>query len=573
MRRKLFFLLFVASAIPLVGILLFLRVTMLDQQQELARNKLSSVVSGVIGFYDRNGTSVLNQVKALADDDDLIHTLLFTDEIGFIDQSALIKRTERQLNLLDLDYLAVIDPKGEVLAQGHDKAVFGFSVKSDPIVSEALNGQPVYSLAVRDIKGRDELMSLAASPVWFHNRAIGMVIGGKTIDESYLQDLQSLSGAELILLSEGEVRGSTIPGNLDKVPVETTANVFSSVQLGGTPYKFSSYALTNFTGDKVADLMIGVSTYDLKIVYDRISLIFIIFASSSFILAFILAWSFSYSITKPIASLAEASSRMATGDFEVEIKSKRNDEIGKLVNSFNTMAVDLKDYREKLVDSERMAAFTQMAQKVAHEIKNPLTPIQVSIQDLKRSYDSEEKDFPDILDRSCNTVLEEVSSLAKIVKEFSEFARFPSPQMQSEDLNELMQSFIGLYSADVESGRMIVDFTTQGLNVLVDRDHLKRAIQNIINNAFEASSELGKIEVKAYQEGEFAVIEVIDNGPGFSPMAKKNLFSPYFTTKADGSGLGLVIVKKIISDHDGTIDIDDSENGSSVKLKLRLTQR
>ncbi len=572
MRRKIFLLLFVAAAVPLIGILLFLRVTMLGQQQELAQNRLSSVVSGVIGFYDRNGTSVLNQVKALADNDDLKRTLLLTDEIGFIDQSALIKKTERQLELLDLDYLAVIDPKGEVLAQGHDQSVFGFSLEDDPIVNEALNGQPVHSLAIRDIRGSDELLTMAASPVWFKNRAIGVVIGGKIIDESYLQDLQSLSGAELILLSEGEIKGTTIPGNLNEVPIETTANAFTSVQLAGTPYKFNSYALTNFTGDKVADLMIGISTYDLKTVYDRISMIFIIFALGSFVLAFVLAWSFSYSITKPITALAEASSRMATGDFEVALNSRRRDEIGKLINSFNTMATDLKDYREKLVDSERMAAFTQMAQKVAHEIKNPLTPIQVSIQDLKRTFDAGDEDFPEILNNSCNTVLEEVSSLAKIVKEFSEFARFPSPQLQREDLRELMQSYIGLYGIDVESGRMIVDFADENIIVTVDREQLKRAVHNIVKNAFEAGGETGKVEVRTYRENEFAVIEVKDNGPGFSPMAKKNLFSPYFTTKAEGSGLGLVIVKKIISDHDGVIEISDDENGSAIKLKLRMSK-
>ncbi len=573
MRKKLFLLLFIASAIPLIGILLFLRVTMLSQQQDLAQNRLSSVVSGVIGFYDRNGTSVLNQAKALADNDDLKKTLLLTDEIGFIDQSALIKNTERQLNLLDLNYLTIVDPKGIVLAQGHDKAVFGFSLGSDQVVSEALQGQPVYSLAVRNIKGDEVLLTLAASPVWFKNRVIGVVLGGKSIDESYLQDLQALSGAELILLTEGVVKGSTIPGNLDEVPVETTAQAFTSVTLGGTPYKFSSYALTNFAGEKVADLMIGISTYDLKTVYDRISVIFIIFAIGSFILAFVLAWSFSYSITKPIAGLAEASSRMATGDFEVEMKSNRKDEIGKLVNSFNTMAEDLKDYREKLINSERMAAFTQMAQKVAHEIKNPLTPIQVSIQDLKKSYEDKDEEFPQILERSCNTVLEEVSSLARIVKEFSEFARFPDPQMQRENLKELMESYVGLYDADVESGRLVVDFPENDLMVQVDRDHLRRAVQNVIKNAFEATSEAGRVEVKAYRENGFGVIEVNDSGPGFSPMAKKNMFSPYFTTKVNGSGLGLIIVKKIISDHDGVIEIDDSENGATIKLKLRLSER
>lgn len=570
MRKKLFLLLFIAAVLPIIGILVFLHFLTLNQQQELAQKRLSSVVSGVIGFYDRTGTGVLNQAKALTESDDLKRTLLLTDEIGFIDQAALIKNTNRHLQLLNLDYLAVTDPSGSVLAQGHDQSVFGFSLKDDSVVSEALTGQPVHSLGMRDIKGNDVLMVLAASPVWFKDRAIGVVIGGKIIDESYLKDLKALSGAELILMRDGLIKGSTIPGSLDQIPVDTTANSFRSVELGGTPYKFSAYALRGFSGEKVADLMIGISTYDLISVFDRISLMFIIFAGLSFILTFAMAWVFSYKITKPISELAEASSRLATGDFEVEMAAGSRDEIGKLVDSFNMMAVDLKEYRDKLVNSERMAAFTQMAQKVAHEIKNPLTPIQVSIQDLKKSFDENDRNFPEILENSCNTVLEEVSSLARIVKEFSEFARFPSPQMAVENLNELLEGFAGLYASDIESGRLALDLSDDKIMVKVDREHLKRAVYNVLKNAFEAVGGTGNVELKTYRESTYAVVEITDSGPGFSPLAKKNLFSPYFTTKPDGSGLGLVIVKKIIGDHDGVIEIDDNDgNGTTVRLKLK----
>jgi len=218
-----------------------------------------------------------------------------------------------------------------------------------------------------------------------------------------------------------------------------------------------------------------------------------------------------------------------------------------------------------------MAAFTQMAQKVAHEIKNPLTPIQVSIQDLKRSFDENDKDFPQIIEKSCDTVLEEVASLARIVKEFSEFARFPAPQLKREDLNEIMASLASLYTTEIESNQLVLDFTVDKLISDVDRDQIKRAIHNILRNAFEAVSGSGKVELKTYRQDNFAVIQVTDNGPGFSAQAKRNLFSPYFTTKTNGSGLGLVIVKKIINEHDGEIKIeDDVKVGTIVRLKLIL---
>lgn len=571
MRKKIFFLLLLTSVGPLIGILIFLRILALDQQQQLAQSRLSTVISGVIGFYDRTGNGILNQIKALTDDEDLKRTLLLTDEIGFIDQAALIRTTVSQMILLNLDYLTIVDPEGAVLAQGHDQSIFGISLKADPILAEALSGQQVHSLGIREIKGRPELMTLAASPVWFKDRVIGVVIGGQIIDESYLKDLQALSGAELIMVSDGMVQSSTLPGNLNQVPVETTANKINSVELGGIPYKFGAFMLEDFSGHKIADLLIGISTYDLKTAIDKLSLIFFLFAGLGFILSASLAWGYANRISRPISELAESAARLATGDFEVGVRTERKDELGKLVQSFNMMASDLKEYRDKLVNSERMAAFTQMAQKVAHEIKNPLTPIQVSIQDLKRSYDEHDQDFPQILEKSCNTVLEEVASLARIVKEFSEFARFPSPQMAIEDLNKLMQAFANLYATDIESGRLTLNFSSDKLYVNIDQDHIKRAVYNVLKNALEASGETGKVEVSTYKENNLAVIRVSDNGPGFSTQAKKNLFSPYFTTKSDGSGLGLVIVKKIMHEHDGFIEIADSVgNGSIVRLKLKL---
>ncbi len=571
MRKKIFSLLLIASILPFIGVIIFLQFITAEQQINLARQRLNSVVSGVVGFYDRAGTGILTQVQSLTANDDLKRTLLLTDEIGIIDQSALIKSTVNHKELLNLDYLVIVDPRGNVLAQGHDPTIFGISIANDMVVSEALSGQQVHSLGVRDFKGESEMMMLAASPVWFKNRAIGAVVGGIIIDDSYLYDLKELSGAELILIRDGIIKGSTISGNLNQVPIDTSSNKISSVDLGGVPYKFGVFGLTDFSDKRIADLLIAINTYDLKTAFNRISLIFILFAAGGFVLALFIAWVFAYKISKPIMNLADMANQLATGNFDVDIQSTRKDEIGKLINSFNSMAADLKDYHQKLIDSERMAAFTQMAQKVAHEIKNPLTPIQVSIQDLKRSFDENDKDFPQIIEKSCDTVLEEVASLARIVKEFSEFARFPAPQLKREDLNEIMVSLASLYTAEIESNQLVLDFTVDKLISDVDRDQIKRAIHNILRNAFEAVSGSGKVELKTYRQDSFAVIQVIDNGPGFSAQAKRNLFSPYFTTKTDGSGLGLVIVKKIINEHDGEIEIEDDVNvGTIVRLKLIL---
>lgn len=571
MRKKIFLVLLIASVLPFVGVIVVLHSVTIGQQQDLARKRLAFVISGVVSFYDRTAAGVLAQVRTLASNDNLTRTLLLTDEIGFIDQPALIKSTVNHMNLLNLDYIVVADPHGKVLSQGHEPTAFGFSVTDDPVISEALSGQQVHSLGTREIKGQPEMMMMAVAPVWFKDRVIGAVAGGVIIDESYLENLKGLTGAELILVRDNVIEGSTIPGKANEIRLRIKSKDIYTTVLGGIPYNFGSFPLVDFAGEKIANLLIGVSTYDLKTAFNNVSLIFILFAGGGFVLAFALAWGLAHKVSKPITELASVASRMATGDFEVAVKTSRSDEIGQLITSFNSMAADLKEYHQKLIDSERMAAFTQMAQKIAHEIKNPLTPIQVSIQDLKRSFNNNNKDFPEILEKSCNTVLEEVSTLLKIVREFSEFARFPKPQFDREDLNDLVGSFASLYSADKQANRLLIHLSDQKLPVDIDRDQIKRAVHNILKNAFEAAGQTGRVQLKAYEENDLAVIQITDNGPGFSEQAKKNLFSPYFTTKPGGGGLGLVIVKKIITEHDGIIQIDDNPGGgTAVKLKFRI---
>jgi len=571
MRQRVFLVLLVGSVLPMIGVIVVLHFFTLDQQKLLAQRRLASVVSGVVGSYDRAGAGILAQINTLAEEDDLKRTLLLTDEIGFIDQGALIKTTIDQKNLLNLDYLAITDPQGVVLAQGQEPAIFGHSIRGDSLVAEALDGQQVHSLATRDLDGKSELMMLAASPVWFKNRVIGIVTGGRIIDNNYLNDIKSLSGAELIVAVAGTIKMKTFPGEFDSLVIQAGAGRITSTEIGGTYYKFGAFPLTDFSGSQIADLLIGINTSDLKSAFDKVTLIFILFASGGFILAAILAWGFAGRIARPIMELAELSGRLATGDFDLEISSPRKDELGMLVRSFGAMAADLKTYQSKLIDSERMAAFTQMAQKVAHEIKNPLTPIQVSIQDLKRSFQENHSEFPQILESSCNTVLEEVASLARIVREFSEFARFPAPSLAIEDLNDLIASLATLYAAEIEKGRLVLNLGKDKLPVKIDRDQIKRAIHNVLKNAFEASGETGQIILRTFKDSSHAVIQVVDSGPGFSAQAKKNLFSPYFTTKSGGSGLGLVIVKKIITEHDGLIEIEDEVGvGSKVKIKLKI---
>jgi nitrogen fixation/metabolism regulation signal transduction histidine kinase len=315
----------------------------------------------------------------------------------------------------------------------------------------------------------------------------------------------------------------------------------------------------------------GVSTHDLDILFGNMRLIYGGFAIGGLVLAVIFGYLFAIGFTRPIYKLTWAADRLADGDFSARVNYDSRGELGNLIDTFNKMAKDLEDYRRKIVETERLSAFTMMARKVAHEIKNPLTPIRIAIEDLRRAFAKSDWKFAEDFDRSTGTVLQEVQALSKIVEEFSEFAKFPPPEPAPDDLNEIVKATLSLYGKELDEGTLKADLSSKPIPVFADRNQIKRASVNLIKNGLEAIPAGGCVTVRTVSSDRMAILIVADNGPGLSPQAKKDLFNPYFTTKPGGSGLGLVIVKKIVSEHDGRIKIGSStEGGTAAVLELPL---
>ena len=194
-------------------------------------------------------------------------------------------------------------------------------------------------------------------------------------------------------------------------------------------------------------------------------------------------------------------------------------------------------YRARLVVSERQAAWSQMAREVAHEIQNPLTPIAISVADLKRSYEQHHPDFPRVLEQAVRTVGEEVAALKRLLREFSEFGRFPAPQPAPCRVDELVTDLAALYRAEVDAGRLT--FTRAGTDpaIFADAGQLGRALVNLIKNGLEAiGGPQGRVEVSVATLGDAMEFVVADDGPGLTPEQRAHLFVPGFTTKARAVG-------------------------------------
>ncbi len=277
---------------------------------------------------------------------------------------------------------------------------------------------------------------------------------------------------------------------------------------------------------------------------------------------------------RDLERLVEGSLAAARGDFDHRVPVRSKDEVGAVASAFNFMMEDLKTSKEKLVIAERIAAWQDMARRLAHEIKNPLTPIQMAMDTLRKSYKKQHPEFGEILDESTTTVLEEADRLKKIVAEFSDFARMPKPEFARVDLNEIVRSSLSLYQGAVPVSTKLGELP----ELDADKGQLTQVMLNLVENAREAlrDRERGRITVatRLGEAGDRALLVVEDNGPGVPPELKDKVFAPYFTTKQakGGTGLGLAIVHRIVSDHGGRITISDAPGGGArftIELPLR----
>jgi two-component system nitrogen regulation sensor histidine kinase NtrY len=258
-------------------------------------------------------------------------------------------------------------------------------------------------------------------------------------------------------------------------------------------------------------------------------------------------------ITRPVEALTDAARRVAQGELGARVATRASGEVGELVATFNRMMAELRETTERLVASERVAAWQEVARRLAHEIKNPLTPIQMSLETLLAAERTQNPQFQRLFHESAGAVLEEVERLRRIVDEFSRFARLPKPKLAPLDLSELTGQVLSLYAAP-PAGVKLEQELAPSLRVVGDRDQLTQVIVNLVKNAEEAVSGGGRVRIHARTADGTVHLEVADSGPGIKPEDRQRIFEPYFTTKAGGTGLGLAIAARIAQEHGGRLE-------------------
>lgn len=303
------------------------------------------------------------------------------------------------------------------------------------------------------------------------------------------------------------------------------------------------------------------------------------------------------SVSARIGNLAEATQKVGAGDLETRVPETGQDEITDLAIAFNRMVGEVEASRARIEYLQRIGAWQEMARRLAHEIKNPLTPIQLAVQEVHRRYPGDDEAYRHMLDATLEIVEDEVGTLRRLVTEFSNFARLPQAELKPADLGELLReldarsSLPGAAGGLAEDDEAIPSGSRLGLPegsevqleitapehplpVLLDRDMFKRVLVNLVRNAAQAAADTQRgqaprVRVSVQREASQLIMDVDDNGPGIPEERRRVVFDPYVTTKSDGTGLGLAIVKKIVVEHGGAITVQSSPLGGA-RLRVRL---
>jgi len=288
-----------------------------------------------------------------------------------------------------------------------------------------------------------------------------------------------------------------------------------------------------------------------------------VFFFPALLMTLIIAVSFTRRVTHPIVELTEATRRVAEGDFSIQILAHRGDELGLLIRSFNAMVQDLEKSRAALLKAEKISIWQNMAQQLAHEIKNPLTPIKLSAERVLRRWQNDPEKIGEILEDSIMAIIQETDGLSTLLNEFKTLSKPLEPSQSFTNLHTLIEEIIGPYRNSYPSVQFASERVPADISVKMDKHRLLQVLTNLIINAIDAVNNNGLIEIRAdivkKRDVRYCRLSIKDTGKGISKQEGPNIFTPYFTTKDSGTGLGLPIVERIINDHGGSIWYNSAE--------------
>ena len=446
---------------------------------------------------------------------------------------------ERLMNSRGLTVLSLFDARGVTLSSGHLRARLGDPDPSLFAATQLPGGQATPVLVeTRDENGVHQVPALVAARSVEYGELKLWAVGGYLLDQDFVGHLSQLTGARVeIAAPEGLLATA---GTAEEPSARTAIDL-----------------------PAVARITLAFSRAPQVNAERGLARAFALLTAFGLTLAFALGLLMARHITRPVEALTAATRDVASGALDIQVAQTATGEVGELVHAFNQMTTQLQQVTEQLVTSERVAAWQEVARRLAHEIKNPLTPIQMSLETLVAASQAGSPNLGRLFEESVGAMLEEVERLRRIVDEFSRFARLPKPQMAPLDLCELLHQALALHLGQGGGIHWNADLPASVV-ISGDRDQLTQVLTNLIKNAEEATGSRGEIAVRLKEHGREVALEIEDSGPGIALENRLRIFEPYFTTKAGGTGLGLAIASRICQEHGGRLEVDTGSLGGAL---------
>lgn len=553
--------------------------------RQVDQDRTSALVSQFRKEFDRERDDITRGVEAIAASDSMYQMALrlssSSDADDFFDLAGEYSKAQ------NFTFVDLLGPDGSIISSAHWRARVRYKQpwvleKSAAIPQHAFlrqvetpQGNVLGILAVRSLKPRG---------LNFY------VVGGRTLNTTLLQSLAAPPGMRILIYSSSEQGPGTFlsAGNdnidfgklmpLAQRALEQRKDTSDTIYWdNGDEEVFHAITLPGYTERPPAVLLIGNSLQQQRALEAHIQKVSLLIALFGALFGVIVSTVIATRIVHPVRELAGAAARIGSGDWNVHVEPSSGDEIGKLAQAFNQMTQELVGQRERLVQSERVAAWRELARRLAHELKNPLFPLQITVENLLRARESSPEQFEEVFRESTSTLLAEIANLKTIISRFSDFSKMPAPQVQAVDFNDLVLSVVQLFQGQLmrEPARITSDLQL-GKVPLVSGDPvlLRRVIENLVLNAVDAMPKGGRLIFRTGMADKYVFFELSDSGMGLTPEECERLFTPYYTSKQHGTGLGLAIVQSVISDHHGRITVSSKKDaGTTFHVELPVFEQ